>query len=126
LCGAGTILFPRRRAGRRRQPDPGRTLAAENLMDAPDEVIHQSMRLRIAATLNALGPKEKMEFSRLKAILDATDGNMATHLGALEKAGYIAISKDFVGKKPRTRIALTPAGRKALARHVAYLKALLE
>lgn len=95
-------------------------------MDAPDEVIHQSTRLRIAATLNALAPKEMMEFSRLKAILRATDGNMATHLGALEKAGYIAIAKDFIGKKPRTRIALTPAGRKALARHVAYLKALLE
>ncbi len=95
-------------------------------MDAPDEIIHQSMRLRITSTLNALGPKEKMEFGRLKALLSATDGNLATHLTALEKAGYVDIAKDFVGKKPRTRVALTPAGRKAFARHVAYLKALIE
>ena len=95
-------------------------------MEAPDEVIHQSTRLRMTSVLNALGPREMMEFGRLKAILGVTDGNMATHLTALEKAGYIAVTKDFVGKKPRTRIALTPAGRKAFARHVTYLKTLIE
>ncbi len=95
-------------------------------MDGPDEIIHQSTRLRITSILNALGPKELMEFGTLKAMLGATDGNMATHLTALEKASYIAVTKDFVGKKPRTRVALTPAGRRAFARHVAYLKALLD
>ena len=95
-------------------------------MDGPDEIIHQSMRLRIAATLNALPAGEQLEFNKLKALLSATDGNMATHLGALEKAGYIAVQKDFVGKKPRTRVSLTRAGRKAFDRHVAYLKDLLE
>jgi DNA-binding MarR family transcriptional regulator len=95
-------------------------------MDGPDEVIHQSTRLKIAATLNALPEGEMLEFGRLKAILSATDGNMATHLGALEKAGYIAVAKDFVGKKPRTRVALTREGRRAFDCHVAYLKALLE
>lgn len=94
-------------------------------MDGPDEIIHQSMRLRIAATLAALPNGEQLEFNKLKAVLGATDGNMATHLGALEKAGYIAIQKDFVGKKPRTRVALTRTGRKAFDRHVAYLKDLL-
>ena len=67
-----------------------------------------------------------MEFGKLKSILGATDGNMATHLAALEKAGYIAVEKDFVGKKPRTRVSLTRIGRKAFERHVAYLKDLLE
>jgi DNA-binding MarR family transcriptional regulator len=95
-------------------------------MDGPDEVIHQSTRLRMTTILNALGPKELMEFGTLKTLLKATDGNMATHLTALEKAGYVRIEKDFVGKKPRTRIALTPEGRRAFARHVAYLKDLLE
>ena len=94
-------------------------------MEGPDEVIHQSTRLKIAATLNALSPGESLEFARLKAILGATDGNMATHLGALERAGYIAVEKDFVGKKPRTRISLTKDGRRAFERHVAYLKDLL-
>ena len=79
-------------------------------MAEPDEIIHQSMRLKIAATLNALPHGELMEFGRLKAVLGATDGNLATHLNALEKAGYTAVEKDFVGKKPRTRIALTKEG----------------
>lgn len=95
-------------------------------MDGPDEIIHQSMRLRICATLNALSAGELLEFNTLKSVLGATDGNLATHLGALEKANYIAIQKDFVGKKPRTRITLTRPGRKAFERHVAYLKDLLE
>lgn len=95
-------------------------------MDGPDEIIHQSMRLRICATLNALPGGELLEFNRLKSLLGATDGNLATHLGALEKASYIAIQKDFVGKKPRTRMALTRTGRKAFERHVTYLKDLLE
>ena len=95
-------------------------------MDGPDEIIHQSMRLKITATLNALPSGEQLEFNKLKAVLNATDGNMATHLAALEKAGYIAVQKDFVGKKPRTRVSLTRTGRKAFERHVAYLKDLLE
>ena len=94
-------------------------------MEGPDEIIHQSMRLRIAATLAALPNGEQLEFNTLKSVLGATDGNMATHLGALEKAGYIAIQKDFVGKKPRTRVSLTRTGRKAFDKHVAYLKDLL-
>ena len=95
-------------------------------MDGPDEVIHQSTRLRIAATLNALPDGEMLEFGRLKAIMNATDGNMGTHLTALEKAGYIEVTKDFVGKKPRTRVALSPAGRTAFKRHVAFLKTLID
>lgn len=95
-------------------------------MQGPDEIIHQSTRLKIAATLNALPKGESLEFAKLKSILGATDGNMATHLAALEKARYIAIEKDFVGKKPRTRLSLTRAGRKAFDSHVAYLRDLLE
>ena len=46
-------------------------------MDGPDEIIHQSMRLKITATLNALPSGEQLEFNTLKAVLNATDGNMA-------------------------------------------------
>lgn len=95
-------------------------------MNTPDEVIHQSTRLRITATLNALRKGEALEFSELKKMLDVTDGNMATHLNALENAGYVEVQKDFVGKKPRTRVALTVAGRKAFSAHVTYLRNLLE
>ena len=95
-------------------------------MGGPDEIIHQSTRLKIAATLNALPEGEMLEFGRLKAIMNATDGNMGTHLTALEKAGYVEVAKDFLGKKPRTRIALSPAGRAAFKRHVSFLKALID
>jgi DNA-binding transcriptional ArsR family regulator len=92
----------------------------------PDEVIHQSLRLRIMATLNALPRQEKMEFTRLRAILDATDGNLGAHLTTLEGAGYVIVEKDFVSRKPHTRVAITAKGRTAFARHVAYLRALLD
>ena len=95
-------------------------------MSAPDDVIHQQTRLRIMASLNALADRERVEFGRLKAIVRATDGNLGAHLTTLENAGYIAIEKDFVGKKPRTRVVLTRAGRKAFARHVAYLRDILD
>ena len=92
----------------------------------PDEIIHQSLRLRIMATLNALPKGERMEFTRLKGLLKATDGNLGAHLGTLETAGYLAVEKDFVDMKPRTRVLATPAGRRAFEGHVAYLKDLIE
>jgi DNA-binding MarR family transcriptional regulator len=95
-------------------------------MGAPDEIIHQQTRLRIMATLNAMADRERVEFGRLKAIIGATDGNLGAHLTTLESADYITIEKDFLGRKPRTRIALTRAGRKAFAAHVAYLRDILD
>ena len=78
------------------------------------------------AALNGLSTRESLEFIRLKSVVGATDGNLGAHLATLEQAGYVKIEKDFVGKKPRTRVAMTAAGRKALAQHVAYLREILE
>ena len=94
-------------------------------MEGPDEIIHQSTRLRIMATLHALPDRDPVEFTRLKGILQATDGNLGAHLTTLENAGYLSIEKDFVGKRPRTRVAVTPKGRRAFERHVAYLRDIL-
>lgn len=94
-------------------------------MSAPDEIIHQSLRLKIMATLNAECAEGPVEFTRLRGLLKATDGNLGSHLTTLEKAGYVTIDKDFVGRKPRTRIAITPAGTRAFRDHVAYLRAVL-
>lgn len=91
-----------------------------------DELIHQPLRLKIMAALYAERDGQPVEFSRLKAAAQATDGNLGSHLATLEKAGYVEIAKDFVGKKPRTRAALTPLGRKAFRRHVDYLRAVVE
>ena len=91
-----------------------------------DEIIHQSLRLKIMATLNALPRGDKIEFPRLKALLRATDGNLGAHIATLETAGYIAVEKDFVDRKPRTRVSLTPIGRRAFESHVAYLRDLID
>jgi DNA-binding MarR family transcriptional regulator len=91
-----------------------------------DEIIHQSTRLKIMATLNALRAGAKLEFQELKKLLQTTDGNLGTHLTTLESAGYIAVEKDFVGKKPRTRASLTRAGRRAFEAHVDYLRDVID
>jgi DNA-binding transcriptional ArsR family regulator len=91
-----------------------------------DEIIHQSLRLRIMAALHAARADEGMEFNRLKALVGATDGNLGSHLGTLEGAGYIALTKDFVGKKPRTRAAITRAGERAFREHRDYLRDVIE
>src|SRR5271168_3011569 len=95
-------------------------------MDGPDEIIHQSLRLRIMAALNALPESDLLEFTRLRQMLAATDGNLGAHLITLENAGYLTVEKDFVARKPRTRVAVTSKGRIAFARHVTYLRSLLD
>jgi DNA-binding MarR family transcriptional regulator len=74
----------------------------------------QSLRLRIIATLNALPNADKIEFTRLRGILGATDGNLGAHLTTLEAAGYVIIEKDSVARKPRTRVSIT-AGMAGMA-----------
>ncbi len=89
-------------------------------------IIHQATRLKIMASLNRLGPDATLDFTRLKAILDTTDGNLGTHLDALEKHGYVAVEKLFEGRKPRTRVKVTAAGRRAFKDHVAYLHKIID
>jgi len=95
-------------------------------MSRADDIIHQPVRLKIMAALNALRPGEAIEFTRLKAIVAATDGNLGAHIATLEQAAYVTVSKDFNGRKPRTRIAMTRGGRRAFAQHVAYLRDILD
>jgi DNA-binding MarR family transcriptional regulator len=89
---------------------------------AVNELIHQPTRLKIMATLNALRGGAKLEFIELRKLLAVTDGNLGTHLTTLENAGYVEIEKAFVNKKPRTRVSLTRAGRRAFDTHVQYLR----
>lgn len=94
-------------------------------MMAADEIIHQSVRLRIMATLNSLERREALEFTRLKAIVDATD-NLGAHIDTLAKAGYIDVEKLFVGRRPQTRVRATSIGRRAFRGHVAFLRKILD
>lgn len=83
-----------------------------------DDVIHGRLRLGIMAYLAGA---EVADFNELKRVLEATQGNLSVHLRKLEDAGYVAIEKSFLGRKPLTRVRLTEAGRKAFA---AYLDAI--
>lgn len=78
------------------------------------------------SSLNVLDRNAWIEFTRLKAILATTDGNLGAHLESLVKAGYIAVEKRFEGKRPQTRVRATHAGRRAFAGHLAYLREILD
>lgn len=91
-------------------------------MEQPDSIIHQPVRLKIMSALKSLPSETLLEFVRLKAIVQATEGNLGAHITTLENAGYIAVEKDFDGKRPRTRIKLTRQGRVAFEDYVAYLR----
>lgn len=90
-----------------------------------DDIIHQPLRLKIMAALNALPVGQGLEFVRLKKLTGATDGNLGSHIETLAKAGYVAVDKAFVGKKPQTTVSVTAAGRGAFARHVATLREII-
>jgi DNA-binding MarR family transcriptional regulator len=95
-------------------------------MSGGNDIIHQAVRLKIMASLNVLHGDNFLEFTRLRGLVDATDGTLGAHLDTLERAGYVAIEKRFEGKKPQTRVRATPAGRRAFAEHVAYLREILD
>ncbi|WP_095202495.1 MULTISPECIES: transcriptional regulator [Mesorhizobium] len=91
-----------------------------------DEIIHQSIRLRIMAILNTLERREALEFSQLKAMIEATDGNLGAHIDTLARAGYVDVEKLFVGRRPQTRIKATTIGRRAFRGHIAFLRKIID
>lgn len=90
-----------------------------------DTIIHQPVRLRIMASVVTLELDEQVDFSTLKKLLNLTDGNLGAHISKLEQAGYIAVEKTFVDKKPRTFVKTTGRGRDAFADHVKALQDIL-
>ena len=62
---------------------------------------------------------------RLKKLVEATEGNLGAHIQTLEEAGYVAVEKDFVDNRPRTRVKLSKEGRRAFEDYVAYLREIL-
>ena len=87
-----------------------------------DRLIHERLRLGI---VSALAVNDALSFNDLKRLLSATDGNLSVHARKLEEAGYIACEKSFEGRLPKTEYRLTGTGRRALAKYLDHMEALI-
>jgi len=88
-----------------------------------DDAVHQRTRLGILAVLCEVG---RADFAYLRDALELTDGNLSRNLGKLEEAGYVRPEKVIEGRRPRTWLEATTAGRAALAAELAALRELIE
>ncbi len=86
-----------------------------------DEVIHSPVRFSIVATLAAA---DRAEFSFLRDSVEVSDSTLSKQIGVLEVAGYVKVTKGYVGKRPRTWLSLTASGRNAFTAHLATLNAI--
>ena len=91
-------------------------------LQAIDDVIHGRLRLGIMAYLSAVNPAS---FTELQKKTETTNGNLSTHLGKLEKAGYVTQEKGYNGKRPLTLVHLTHEGRTAWITYLAEMRKLL-
>ena len=87
-----------------------------------DRLIHERLRLGI---VSALAVNDSLSFSDLKKLMNTTDGNLSVHARKLEEAEYIACTKSFEGRMPKTQYRLTAAGRRALERYLDHMEALI-
>ncbi|MDB5269203.1 MAG: transcriptional regulator [Hymenobacter sp.] len=94
----------------------------KHLIHTLNKAFDHRVRLGVMAVLLA---NESVSFNDLKEVLDLTDGNLASHVAALEKAEYVLVTKQFVGKKPNTTYTATAAGKAAFQQHLATLEKLL-
>ena len=87
-----------------------------------DRLIHERTRL---ALVSALAANAMLTFNEMKSLLAISDGNLSAHARKLEDAGYIACSKSFDGRVPRTEYRLTAEGRRALQKYIGHMEALI-
>jgi DNA-binding MarR family transcriptional regulator len=124
------------KAQRRRSPqaespakpgaEPLRTVQGKAAAEGPlalDRLIHERLRLGI---LSALAVNESLTFNDLKKLMATTDGNLSVHARKLEEADYIACTKSFEGRMPKTAYSITVTGRRALERYLDHMEALIK
>ncbi|OUJ75653.1 transcriptional regulator [Hymenobacter crusticola] len=95
----------------------------KHLIHTLNKAFDHRVRLGVMAVLMA---NDLVSFNDLKEALDLTDGNLASHVAALEKAGYVTVSKQFVGKKPNTTYTASTEGKQAFQEHLNALEKLLK
>lgn len=91
----------------------------KNPFDSLDKVLEHRVRLQI---MSVLVTEEALDFSGLKEMLNVTDGNLASHIKALEKEKYVSVNKTFIDRKPNTRYKITEKGKNAFRKHLDALE----
>jgi DNA-binding MarR family transcriptional regulator len=95
----------------------------KNPFDGFDKMLEHTTRLQL---VSVLAVNESYDFTGLKELLQTTDGNLATHLKALEREKYLSVVKAFIDRKPNTRYKITERGRTALRRHLDAMEAVVK
>ena len=95
----------------------------KNPFDNLDKVLEHRVRLQI---MSVLVTNDGYEFNSLKEMLGITDGNLASHIKALEREKYLSVSKSFVDRKPNTKYKITERGRNAFKKHLDALEAVVK
>lgn len=92
-------------------------------IDGLNKAFESRIRLGI---MSALAVNDTLDFNALKEYLNLTDGNLASHLKALEKEVFVEVIKSFVGRKPNTRYRITPSGKTAFEDHLKVLESIIK
>ncbi len=95
----------------------------KNPFDNLDKVLEHRVRLQI---MSVLVTNDGYEFNSLKEMLGITDGNLASHIKALEREKYLSVSKSFVDRKPNTKYKITERGKNAFKKHLDALEAVVK
>jgi DNA-binding HxlR family transcriptional regulator len=123
MAGKGaTVRAPRELKSTRHELEGLRSRPTEESARSLDRVIHERTRLGI---VSALAVNSSLTFNELKKLVGASDGNLSVHARKLEEAGYIACTKSFAGRMPKTEYRLTQAGRRELERYLNHMEALI-
>ena len=112
----------KQRAEAQNKAHPAKVRPAQSRAANLDRLIHEPIRLGI---VSALSVNETMTFNALKELLRTTDGNLSVHARKLEEGQYIACTKYFEGRLPKTEYRLTATGRRALETYLDHMEALI-
>lgn len=95
----------------------------KNVLQHLNKAFDNKVRLSVMAVLSV---NDRMSFNNLKELLELTDGNLASHLKALEKEAFIKVNKSFIGRKPNTTYEITSNGKDAFEKHINALEDLIK
>jgi DNA-binding MarR family transcriptional regulator len=95
----------------------------KNFIEHINKAFESRVRLGIMSILMV---NDSVDFATLKEMLEITDGNLASHITALEKLEYVLVTKQFVGKKPNTTYSVTDHGKQAFTEHLSALESLIK